>query len=255
MCGELGDALPEDERPKTAAYPTLDDPFATPDVEGIEAILKKAGIKTVYRETYTIDTKNFDAIASAIKSANPDLVVHGATFEDGVGLIRALRKAGFTPKMLYQTDAPSFGDQYSRRSARRTPRASSTPSATRRRPTRRATRSSWPSTRRCSAATEVPEDAADAFAAARGAAGGGRGERDVETTSSSSSPTGCAPTRSTRSSAPLSWNEHGSPKGEFLVGQWQERRAGDRAAGGGGHLGQDHPEGGRRLRVADRRKP
>ena len=36
-------ALPEDKRPKTAAYPTLDDPFTTPTSEGIEAILKAAG--------------------------------------------------------------------------------------------------------------------------------------------------------------------------------------------------------------------
>ena len=55
-----------------------------------------------------------DGIASAIKSRNPDVVVHGATFEDGVGMVRALRKAGFTPKMLYQTTAPSLGDQYSK---------------------------------------------------------------------------------------------------------------------------------------------
>ena len=105
--------LPEYERPKTAAYPTLDDPFAQPTSEGIEAILEPAGIETVYRETYTIDNPNLDGIASAMKSRNPDLVVHGATFEDGVGMVRALRKANFTPKMLYQTTAPSLGDQYS----------------------------------------------------------------------------------------------------------------------------------------------
>ena len=72
--------LPEGERPKTAAYPTLDDPFAQPTSEGIEAILKPAGIETVYRETYTIDNPNLDGIANALKSRNPDLVVHGATF-------------------------------------------------------------------------------------------------------------------------------------------------------------------------------
>ena len=104
--------LPENERPKTAAYPTLDDPFAQPTSEGIEAILKPAGIETVYRETYTIDNPNLDGIANALNSRNPDLVVHGATFEDGVGMVRALRKANFTPKMLYQTTAPSLGDQY-----------------------------------------------------------------------------------------------------------------------------------------------
>ena len=35
--------LPEDKRPKTAAYPTLDDPFAMPTSEGIEKILKRGG--------------------------------------------------------------------------------------------------------------------------------------------------------------------------------------------------------------------
>src|SRR5215216_2308359 len=103
-----------DQRPKTAAYPTLDDPFAQPTSEGIEKIFSKAGIKTVYRETYTIDNPNLDGIASALKARKPDVVVHGATFEDGVGMVRALRKAGFTPKILYQTTAPSLGDQYAK---------------------------------------------------------------------------------------------------------------------------------------------
>src|SRR4051812_47334837 len=43
--------LPADKKPKTAAYPTLDDPFTTPTSEGIEAILKAAGVQTVYRKT------------------------------------------------------------------------------------------------------------------------------------------------------------------------------------------------------------
>ena len=36
----------------------------------------------------------------------------GTQFEDGIGFMRALSKVGFTPKWLYQTNAPSFGDQY-----------------------------------------------------------------------------------------------------------------------------------------------
>src|SRR5215210_4917888 len=66
--------LPDDQRPKTAAYPTLDDPFAQPTSEGIEKKLKAAGIETVYRETYTIDNPNLDGIANAIKSRKPDVV-------------------------------------------------------------------------------------------------------------------------------------------------------------------------------------
>ena len=75
-------------------------------------ILKEAGIQTVYRKTYTGDQKNFDAIAAAVKAKNPDLIVAGTQFEDGIGFMRALSKVNFTPKWLYQTNAPSFGDQY-----------------------------------------------------------------------------------------------------------------------------------------------
>src|SRR4051812_11428474 len=106
--------LPADQKPKTAAYPTLDDPFAQPTSQGIEKVLKQAGVKTVYRETYTIDNANFDAIANAINAKHPDLVVNDATFEDGVGLIRALQKVGAEPQWLYQTTAPSLGDQYAK---------------------------------------------------------------------------------------------------------------------------------------------
>src|SRR3954468_7310247 len=105
--------LPADQRPKTAAYPTIDDPFAAPAVNGIREILEGAGVETVYQETYAIDTRNFDTVATAMKNKNPDLVVSGAVFEDGVGLIRSMLKVGFTPDWLYQTSAPSNADQFS----------------------------------------------------------------------------------------------------------------------------------------------
>ncbi len=112
VCAEWVAQLPDGEKPETAAYPTLDDPFAAPNVAGIQAILEEAGIETVYEETYAIDTKNFDTIVSAMKNADPDLVVHGAQFEDGIGMTRAMLKADFTPGMFFQTNAPSFGSQF-----------------------------------------------------------------------------------------------------------------------------------------------
>ncbi|MGH8826173.1 MAG: amino acid ABC transporter substrate-binding protein, partial [Jiangellaceae bacterium] len=105
-------SLPEAERPKTAAYPTLDDPFAQPNIDHMRELLEAAGVETVYQETYAIDTKNFDTIVNGMKAAAPELVAHGALFEDGVGLVNAMLKADFTPKWLYQTSAPSLGDQY-----------------------------------------------------------------------------------------------------------------------------------------------
>ena len=51
-------ALPEGEMPETAAYPTLDDPFAAPNVAGIQAILEEAGV--VSRAKYQEAPQRFD---------------------------------------------------------------------------------------------------------------------------------------------------------------------------------------------------
>ncbi len=104
--------LPTDRRPKTAAYPAQDDPFTAPVIDSVRKQLETIGIKTVYNKLYSADTSNFDGIAGDIKAANPDLIVQGAVFEDGVGLVRSLKKANFVPKVMFQTSAPSNGDQY-----------------------------------------------------------------------------------------------------------------------------------------------
>ena len=88
-----------------------------------------------------------------------------------------------------------------RASAPRTPRACSTRSATARRPRPRATRSSSPSTRRCSAATPCPRTRPTATPRRRCCRPPSRRTRRSRGTTSSSSPTGCAGTRSRRSSA------------------------------------------------------
>jgi branched-chain amino acid transport system substrate-binding protein len=106
--------LPPAERPKTAAYPTQDDPFAQPVVNGVKTKLEAAGIKTVYSKVYPADTSNFDTIAAEIKASHAEIVVQGAVFEDGVGLVRSMVKAGYNPKALFQTSAPSNSDQYSK---------------------------------------------------------------------------------------------------------------------------------------------
>lgn len=212
-------SLPEDQRPKTAAYPTLDDPFAAPNVAGIQEILEAAGIETVYQETYAIDTKNFDTIVNAMKNADPDLVVHGAQFEDGIGLTRSMLKADFTPDMFYETNAPSFGAQYSDGigaentegviyAVSHSPEADTPGNA-----------EFVAKYKEMFGTDEVPEDAADGYAAAQvmqaaveavgnvddqQAMADWLRENEVETILGS-----------------LSWDETGAPTGEFLIGQWQ----------------------------------
>jgi branched-chain amino acid transport system substrate-binding protein len=212
--------LPEGERPTKAAYPTLDDPFAQPTSDGIEKILSAAGIETVYRETYTIDNANFDSIANAIKQRGADLVVNGATFEDGVGLIRSLLKVNAEPEWLYQTTAPSLGEQYSKGIGEENTagvfyavshsQESDTPGNA----------EFVEKYQEMFGADQVPEDAADAYAAAQVL------QAAVEAVGSIDDQLKLADWLRQNEVdtilGPLSWNEDGSPKGEFLVGQWQK---------------------------------
>ena len=213
--------LPEGERPKTAAYPTLDDPFAQPTSEGIEAILKPAGIETIYRETYTIDNPNLDGIANALKSRNPDVVVHGATFEDGVGMVRALRKANFTPKMLYQTTAPSLGDQYSGAIGEQTTEGIFYGVSHSKEADTPGNPEFVAKYREMFGGEEVPEDAADAYATAQvlqaavEAVGTIERERQLELAD------WLRENEVDTILGPLSWDDDGRPEGEFLIGQWQ----------------------------------
>src|SRR5215216_6405900 len=213
--------LPEDQRPKTAAYPTLDDPFAQPTSEGIEAIFKKAGIKTVYRETYTIDNPNLDGIASALKARKPDVVVNGATFEDGVGMVRALRKAGFTPKMLYQTSAPSFGDQYAKAIGKPTTEGIFYAVSHSKEAKTPGNKEFVKKYQQMFGGTEVPEDAADAYATAEVMQKAVEEVGTVERKEQIKLADWLRENEVDTILGPLSWDDLGRPEGEFLVGQWQ----------------------------------
>jgi branched-chain amino acid transport system substrate-binding protein len=106
--------LSGDQKPKTGAYVIADDPFGGPVAEGIQKGLEQAGVQTVYSKVYPPETKNFDAIASAVAAKKPDVIAQGsAGLEDGVNLVRSLIKVGYSPKQLFQASSPSFADQYS----------------------------------------------------------------------------------------------------------------------------------------------
>jgi branched-chain amino acid transport system substrate-binding protein len=213
--------LPENERPKTAAYPTLDDPFAQPTSEGIEKIFKAAGIKTVYRETYTIDNPNLDGIASALKSRKPDVVVHGATFEDGVGMVRALRKAGFTPKILYQTTAPSLGDQYAKAVGKQTTEGIFYAVSHSKEAKTPGNEEFVAKYQEMFGGTEVPEDAADAYATAQVLQAAVKAVGTIERQRQIELADWLRDNEVDTILGPLTWDDLGRPEGEFLVGQWQ----------------------------------
>ena len=212
-------SLPPAQRPKTAAYPSLDDPFAVPVLDGIRAKLEKAGIKTVYKKVYPADTQNFDAIANSVKAANPDLLVHGATFADGVGFIRALNKVGFQPKYFFQTSAPSFADQFSKGVGENNTQGifyavSWTPDAN-----TPGNKQFLDAYHKMFGNTTPAEDAADAYATAQvmqaaiKAVGGIDDQAKLADWLRHNTVNTIL--------GPLKWADTGAPQGQFLIGQWQ----------------------------------
>jgi branched-chain amino acid transport system substrate-binding protein len=101
-------SLPESERPKTAAYPELDDPFAQGTAEGIRAALEAGGVETVFKEIYPPDQSDFSPIASKIAESGAELVVGGTQYEDCVNLIRALQELDYQPKAVIASTGPTL---------------------------------------------------------------------------------------------------------------------------------------------------
>ena len=211
--------LPPSERPKTAAYPSLDDPFALPVLQGLREKFEKAGIKTVYTTKYASENTNFDSIANAVKAANPDILVHGATFADGVSFVRALDKVGFKPKCSSRRARRRSPASTRRASASRTPRARSTRCQLGREGADAGQRGVRQQYNQMFGAGEPAEDAADAFAAAQVM------QAAVKAVGGIDDQTKLADWIRAHSVntilGPAEVGQDRRPAGQFLIGQWQ----------------------------------
>ena len=94
-------SLPADQRPKTAAYPSLDDPFAAPIADAMQAQFEAAGIQTVYKKIYPPETTDLTSIVAQVAAAHPDMVVAGTQSEDAYSQVKAMVQANFSPKFLF----------------------------------------------------------------------------------------------------------------------------------------------------------
>jgi branched-chain amino acid transport system substrate-binding protein len=94
-------SLPADQRPKTAAYPELDDPFAAPIAEEVRAKFEAAGIKTVFKQVYPAEMTEFTPLVSKMAAAKPDIVVGGTQSDDAFNMTKAMIQQNFSPKFLF----------------------------------------------------------------------------------------------------------------------------------------------------------
>lgn len=106
-------AMPKSKRPKTAAYVTVNDPFTQPQLPVAQAILKKAGVKTVLSKVFPAEVTDYNSIASQVASAKPDLVVLGSVDVPTVSAFtHVFVQQHYNPKAFIATAGPDQGAQF-----------------------------------------------------------------------------------------------------------------------------------------------
>jgi branched-chain amino acid transport system substrate-binding protein len=103
-------SLPASQRPKTAAYPMVNDPFADPMVQTAQQILQAAGVKTVYSHIFPAENPDYKSGADQVASTGAQLVVLGTVDVPTVqAFLTAFEQQHYTPKILAASAGPDQG--------------------------------------------------------------------------------------------------------------------------------------------------
>jgi branched-chain amino acid transport system substrate-binding protein len=106
-------SLPAAQRPKTAAYATVNDPFTQPQLPVAQSILQAAGVKTVLSKVFPAEVTDFTPIASQVASTHADMVVVGSVDVPTVSaFIHTFIQQHYQPKAMIATAGPDQGAQF-----------------------------------------------------------------------------------------------------------------------------------------------
>ena len=103
-------SLPPNERPKTAAYPMAQDPFADPPVQLAQTLLQRLGVQTVYSNIFPEEVSAYKGPAGAVAASGAQLVVLGSTDVPTVStFMQVFQQDHYTPKMFIAASGPDQG--------------------------------------------------------------------------------------------------------------------------------------------------
>jgi branched-chain amino acid transport system substrate-binding protein len=106
-------SLPASQRPKTAAYPMANDPFADPPVQLAQQMLQKLGVKTVYSKIFPEEVSDYKAPADQVAGTGAQLVVLGSTDVPTVSaFMQAFEQQHYTPKLFIAAAGPDQGSAF-----------------------------------------------------------------------------------------------------------------------------------------------
>ena len=106
-------SLPPGQRPKTAAYPMADDPFADPPVQLAQQKLQALGVKTVYSKIFPEEVADYKAPADQVAATGAQAVVLGSTDVPTVAaFMQAFQQQHYNPKMFICAAGPDQGASF-----------------------------------------------------------------------------------------------------------------------------------------------
>jgi branched-chain amino acid transport system substrate-binding protein len=99
----------------TAAFPSADDPFATPPVQLAEAKLKALGVQVVYSKVFPEETSSYAPEAHNVDLKKPDIVVLGSVDVPTVAaFMQQFAKDHYTPKYFIAAAGPDQGTTFTK---------------------------------------------------------------------------------------------------------------------------------------------
>jgi branched-chain amino acid transport system substrate-binding protein len=106
------ESLPAGERPKTAAYPMAQDPFADPPVQLAQTLLQNLGIRTVYSNIFP-ENGTYKSPAQQVAQSGAQIVVLGSTDVPTVQqFMQVFEQQHYTPKMFIAASGPDQGTAF-----------------------------------------------------------------------------------------------------------------------------------------------
>jgi branched-chain amino acid transport system substrate-binding protein len=106
-------SLPPSQRPKTAAYPMAQDPFADPPVQLAQTMLQKLGVTTVYSNVFPEEVSQYKAPADQVAASGAQIVVLGSTDVPTVSaFMQAFEQDHYTPKLFIAAAGPDQGGAF-----------------------------------------------------------------------------------------------------------------------------------------------
>jgi branched-chain amino acid transport system substrate-binding protein len=105
-------SLPASQRPKTAAYASLDDPFSSPIADRMQKAFEAMGVKTLYKTIYPSETADLTPVVEKVVAKKPDMVVGGTQSNDAYSQVKAMVQAKFSPKFLFLSNGASSPTEF-----------------------------------------------------------------------------------------------------------------------------------------------